>query len=87
MNEQQAIRDEHRAQQQENAPTDFEPYRKDTFGAVSDSIVSEEQQSNFEHGPVANLTSDQIPVRDVITSIPFYVEDLTTKLVFETVTA
>lgn len=70
-----AATDANRAQQQANSPTDMKPEGKDTFRAVADDFVSEEQPVKLEHGPVASLKSDEFLVCDAMTGIPFIVEE------------
>lgn len=45
------------------------------------------QPENFEQGPVASPSGDQILVRDAIAGILFHVKEVMTKLVLETVMA
>lgn len=53
MDNRQAVCDEQRAQQQENAMNALEPEREDTCRTIYDAFVSKEQPASFEHELVA----------------------------------
>lgn len=83
----QAARDEYRAHQRENSPTNLEPEREDTFHAVADAVSSNKRQPNYEHGPGVLPTSQQSLVCNAKADILFHVREAMAKLLLKTVTA
>lgn len=65
----------------------MERKREVTFQAAADAVDSEEKPAKYEQRPIAPPTGDQILAFDVITGIPFYVEEVMTILLLETLTA
>lgn len=87
MENRQATRDDYYAHEQEKSPNNIYTEREGTFHAVADAFVSEDKPATFQQDPVVPSMSDQILVRDVVTGIPFHVEELLTKLVLKIVVA
>lgn len=79
-NNRQVAFDEYHAQVRATSPTNMEPECEDTFHAVANALISEEQPADLKNRSVAPPARDQLLMRVAITRIPFHLEEAMIKL-------